>query len=195
MDLTDSQYDARHPWVVAARITRSACSFLAVLFAVLGYPAAVIGPLVAVAHDHGTAKASVVVLAIVAGLVATTASVALFAALAYALRYLGALHRHQYGDEGSAAPSLAPPSVSAAGPPACPTCRTPVTAQDEWSRWECGTCHAPLMAVECDACGQAYVTVWTNWSRCRRCRADWEAHVHQITYQELRSRVSASGRA
>lgn len=195
MNLTDAQYNSRHPWIVGARFTQSVCSFLAVLFAVLGYPGAVIGPLVAAAHDHGTANGGVVVLAIVAGLVATTATVVLFAALAYALRYLGALHRHQYGDEESAAPPLSPPVSPVDGTPACPTCHTPVTAQDEWSRWECATCHAPLMAVECDACGRAYVTVWTNWSRCRRCRADWETHVHQITYEELRSKVSASGHA
>lgn len=195
MDLTDAQYDSRHPWIVGARFTQSVCSFLAVLFAILGYPAAVIVPLVVAAHDHGTANGGVVALAIVSSLVATTTTVALFAALAYALRYLGSLHRHQYGDEESAAPRFTPSAAPATSPPACPTCHTPVSAQDEWSRWECVTCHAPLMAVACDACGRAYVTIWTNWSRCRRCHADWETHVREITYRELRGRVSTPERA
>jgi hypothetical protein len=87
------------------------------------------------------------------------------------------------------------PMPRSAGPahnaPICPNCEVPMVTEPTWSMWKCESCNAPLCAVECTACHRAYITVWTNWTSCRRCHADWVENVHTITLDELRAKGNA----
>jgi hypothetical protein len=63
----------------------------------------------------------------------------------------------------------------------------------EWSMWKCVACNAPLCAVECTACGGAYITLWTNCATCRQCDNDWSTNVQAITVEQLRDKAANQG--